>query len=155
MKENAEDPYEENLDSDVLTPGKMLSDTAKELGKYIIGGSFPERYPGGIYNTCHCFDKEGKLSATHWKVHLFDISIENGITFKESDFLIAGDKFTTFDTEFCKFGIGICYDVRFPDYAQILAREFNVDFLVYPSAFNTVTGPLHWDILRKARALDN
>jgi len=48
---------------------------------------------------------------------LFDISIKGGITFKESDFLIAGNKFTVFDTEYCKFGIGICYDVRFPDYA--------------------------------------
>jgi omega-amidase len=143
------------LPGEIPSSARLLSKLARDTGKYIIGGSIPEKCSKGIYNTCFCFDKTGKLAATHRKVHLFDISIKGGITFKESDFLVSGESFTTFETDFAKFGIGICYDVRFPDYAQILAREYKVDCLVYPSAFNTVTGPLHWDILRKGRALDN
>lgn len=95
------------------------------------------------------------MATKYSKAHLFDIDIPGKFKFKESEYLKAGTSFALFDTEYCKFGIGICYDVRFPDFSQILARDMGAEFLLFPACFNTTTGPLHWDILRKGRALDN
>jgi omega-amidase len=71
---------------------KLLSHLSKTLGKYIIGGSFPEEVPGEdkIYNTCLCFNREGDIVAQHRKLHLFDINIPGGITFYESEYVKAG-----------------------------------------------------------------
>jgi len=85
---------------------------------------------------------------------VFDISVPNGITFKESDTLSAGNSITTFDTPFCKVGLGICYDLRFPQLGMLM-REQGCKLLVYPGAFNTTTGPPHWELLQRARAVDN
>jgi len=132
----------------------MLSGVAKELGIYLIGGSFPELRNGKVYNTSVVFSPEGELIAKHAKVHLFDIDIPGKQSFKESDSLTAGDSVTTFDTPWCKIGLAICYDIRFPQLA-VLMREENCKLLVYPGAFNTTTGPLHWELLQRARAVDN
>ncbi|KAG6811174.1 hypothetical protein H0H92_008658 [Tricholoma furcatifolium] len=112
---------------------KMLSATAKEIGTWIIGGD---------------------LIATHRKVHLFDIDIPGKIKFKESETLTGGTTTNFFDTEFARIGLGICYDVRFPELAMISARK-GCHVLVYPGAFNMTTGPLHWELLQRARAVDN
>jgi omega-amidase len=95
------------------------------------------------------------MKARHRKIHLFDIDIPNRVSFMESQMLSPGNQFTVLDTEYCKIGIGICYDVRFPEYAHILKKDYGVDMIVYPAAFNTVTGPMHWNLLQRARALDN
>ena len=93
--------------------------------------------------------------ATHRKTHLFDIDIQGKITFKESDVLSAGNKVTLLDLpEYGKIGLAICYDVRFPELAMIAARK-GAFMLVYPGAFNTVTGPMHWTLQARARAMDN
>ena len=134
---------------------KFLSEAAKEHKIYLIGGSIVEKDNDKYYNTCYCFDRNGEIKAKHRKIHLFDIDIPNKITYKESLKYAPGKDFTVFETEFCKFGIGICYDIRFPEYAQILKTDYGVKFLVYPAAFNTVTGPMHWDLLSRSRALDN
>ena len=87
-------------------------------------------------------------------MHLFDIDVKNKIYFKESDTLTAGNKFTIVETEFGKIGIGICYDIRFPELARIMAEE-GAEILIYPGAFNLTTGPAHWELLFRTRALDN
>merc|ERR1711994_147717 len=84
-----------------------------------------------------------------------DIDIPGKITFRESDALSAGNDFTVIDTPYCKIGLGICYDIRFPDLAQIYARNHGCQLLVYPGAFNLTTGPAHWELLQRARAVDN
>ena len=131
-----------------------ISQLAKANDVYILAGSIPERESGRLYNTSYMFDKTGKIIAKHRKMHLFDIDVKDRITFKESDVLTAGDDFTVVDTEFGKIGIGICYDVRFVELARIMA-ENGASILFYPGAFNQTTGPAHWELLFRSRALDN
>lgn len=76
------------------------------------------------------------------------------MTFKESDVLSPGEAVTTFSTPWATFGVGICYDVRFPELA-LLMRQRGAKGLIYPGAFNTVTGSAHWSALLRARAIDN
>jgi len=121
---------------------------------YIIGGSIPEREGEKLYNTSISFSPEGKILGKHRKVHLFDIDIPGKLRFIESETLSAGNSLTILDTEYCKIGIGICYDMRFPELAQIYQKE-GCKFICYPSAFNMVTGPVHWELLQRGRALDN
>ncbi|EDO15976.1 hypothetical protein Kpol_499p4 [Vanderwaltozyma polyspora DSM 70294] len=146
--------------SEIITPDSMsikfLSNLASKFNIYLIGGSIPELDPSTdkIYNTSIVFDNRGKLIGTHRKAHLFDVDIPNGITFKESETLSSGDNATTLDTKFGKIGLGICYDMRFPELAMLSARK-GAFAMIYPSAFNTVTGPMHWHLLARSRAVDN
>ncbi|WWD18124.1 hypothetical protein CI109_102573 [Kwoniella shandongensis] len=135
---------------------KALREMARSSGCWLIGGSIPqhEESTDNIYNTCTVYDPEGTLVAIHQKVHLFDIDIPGRQTFKESDTLTGGKTLTTFDTPFGKIGLGICYDIRFPEMAQIAARQ-GVVAMIYPAAFNITTGPMHWTLLQRARAVDN
>ncbi len=86
---------------------------------------------------------------------MFDVNIKGGITFKESDNFGYGEGFTVFETEYGNIGIGICYDIRFPELTKIYKEKYNCDIMVFPSNFSQYTGTLHWDILMKARAVDN
>ena len=133
----------------------MLAAAAAEHGVFLVGGSFPERdaATGRVYNTCLAFGPDGALVARHRKMHLFDIDIPGRITFRESDTLAAGDELALFDTPWGRVGLGICYDVRFPQLALLL-RAAGAAILVFPGAFNTTTGPAHWELLLRARALD-
>ena len=135
----------------------FLSNLASKYKITLVGGSIPEIDPltDKVYNTALVFNEEGALIATHRKVHLFDIDIPNGIKFKESDSLSPGSKVTTVTTPYGNIGIGICYDMRFPELAMIGARRDKIFAMIYPGAFNLVTGPLHWHLLGRARAVDN
>lgn len=132
----------------------MLSEVARLLKVTIIGGSIPERSGDKLFNTCCVFDSEGKLKAKHRKIHLFDIDIPDKITFIESKTLTAGKTPTVVDTEVGRIGIGICYDIRFQELAMLYASR-GVHLICYPGAFNMTTGPLHWELLQRARAADN
>jgi omega-amidase len=133
----------------------MLSNVAKENKIWLVGGSVSERASDGrIFNTCAVYNPEGDLVAKHRKVHLFDIDVPGKITFKESDTLTGGDKITVFNTPFGRVGVGICYDIRFPELAQLM-RDKGAVILAYPGAFNLTTGPAHWQLLQQARAVDN
>ena len=135
---------------------QMMTSLSKELGIYLVGGSIPEREPidNNVYNTCIVADPEGKIIAKHRKMHLFDIDVPGKITFKESDTLSSGNDLVVFDTKYCRVGLGICYDIRFPEFAQALAEK-GAHVLLYPGAFNMTTGPAHWELLQRARAVDN
>ncbi|KAG5420773.1 NIT3 [Candida metapsilosis] len=147
--------YAENIPEGETT--KLLSSLAKKHGIFIIGGSIPELSSDKIYNTSLTFSPQGEIIAKHRKAHLFDIDIPNGITFQESLTLTAGDKATVFKLgEFGNVGLGICYDIRFPELASIASRSpYNSFAMFYPGAFNTTTGPRHWHLLARARAVDN
>lgn len=133
---------------------EMLSKAARENGVYLIGGSMAETENGKLYNTCLVYGPDGRLLAKHRKLHLFDIDIPGKITFKESDCFTAGSNLTVFDTPYCKVGLGICYDLRFAQLAQLYAKQ-GCKLLFYPGAFNMTTGPLHWELLQRGRAVDN
>ena len=133
---------------------KELAATAKKYGIYLVAGSIPETDGGKLYNTAFVFDPEGKRIARHRKMHLFDIAVDGGQHFKESDTLTAGRDVTVFDTEFGKIGLCICYDIRFPELARLMALAGARAILV-PAAFNMTTGPAHWELTFRARALDN
>lgn len=132
----------------------MLKSAAREKGIYIIGGSIPEIAGDKIFNTSYVIGPEGEVIARHRKTHLFDVNIENGIRFMESDYLSPGKDITVFDTSFARVGLCICYDIRFPEMIRSLALK-GAQLIFVPAAFNTITGPAHWETLFKARALDN
>lgn len=140
----------------------FMSDAARRHHIYLIGGSIPEqdnnkRDGDGkplVYNTSFVFSPSGKIIAKHRKIHLFDVDVENGVRFKESDFFSAGDSLTLFDTDYGKMGLAICFDVRFPDMFQMMAKA-GAEIVFLPASFNMTTGPAHWDLLIRSRALDN
>lgn len=134
---------------------QQLSGYAKQYGIYLIGGSMPEKdAEGNVYNTSYIFDREGKQIGKHRKVHLFDIDIKGGQTFKESDTLTAGDSDTVFDTEFGKMGVMLCFDIRFPELSRMMVND-GARIVFVPAAFNMTTGPAHWELSFRTRALDN
>ena len=139
---------------DQSVSSNAMRNAAMEHGVWLVGGSVPEKRAGKVYNTCTVWSPEGRLVAKHRKIHLFDIDVPGKITFKESDTLSAGDELCTFDTPHGRFGVGICYDMRFPQLAALL-RASGCHYIVYPGAFNTTTGPAHWELLQRGRALDN
>ncbi|KAL2501082.1 Omega-amidase [Forsythia ovata] len=145
--------YAEEIDADKSPSTAMLSELSRSLKITIIGGSIPERSGDRLYNTCCVFGADGKLKAKHRKIHLFDIDIPGQMTFKESKTLTAGETPTIVDTDVGRIGIGICYDIRFQELAAIYAAR-GAHLICYPGAFNMTTGPLHWELLQRARAAD-
>lgn len=133
---------------------KFLSDISKRNNIYLIAGSIPEKEDNNIYNTSYVFNRQGEKIAKHRKIHLFDIDIKNKQTFRESDTLSAGDKVTVFDSEFGKIGLCICYDFRFPEIARLMVDK-GAKAIIVPASFNMTTGPAHWDIMFRSRAIDN
>lgn len=134
---------------------QAMSDYARKYHIYLIAGSMPEADDvGKVYNTAYIFDRDGKQIGKHRKAHLFDINVKNGQYFKESDTLTSGDHATVFDTEFGKMGVMICYDIRFPEFARTMVLD-GARMIFVPAAFNMTTGPAHWELTFRARALDN
>lgn len=148
-----------------------MAAAARENRIFLVAGSMPELDSDGrVYNTSYVFDREGKQIARHRKVHLFDINVEGGQYFRESDTLSAGDQITTFEIETTEFensgkssascssplrcGLMICYDIRFPEFSMKMAQK-GASLIIVPAAFNMTTGPAHWELLFRARALDD
>lgn len=148
---------------------QALSAIAKKYGIYLSAGSIPEsetvRLPDDqtgrgqasgtrVYNTAYVFDREGRQIGKHRKAHLFDINVEGGQQFKESDTLSAGGWIGSFDTEFGKIGLCVCYDFRFPETARLMAQD-GAKIILVPAAFNMTTGPAHWELMFRQRAVES
>ena len=140
---------------------QALSSLAKEYGIYLSAGSVPElvkaEIPGQkdlVYNTAYVFGRDGKQIGKHRKAHLFDINVEGGQCFKESDTLSPGQRIGCFDTEFGKIGLCICYDFRFPETARLMAQD-GAKVILVPAAFNMTTGPAHWELMFRQRAVES
>ncbi|THD23943.1 Omega-amidase NIT2-A [Fasciola hepatica] len=142
---------------------QAMSEVAKNHRIWLVAGSIPERGTDGkLYNCSVTFDPTGRLVGTYRKLHLFDIDIPGQFSFKESNNLSAGKELFTFEvpvnshanSRVVRVGIGICYDVRFPELSLIYAHQMGCQLLLFPGAFSTKTGPAHWELLARARALD-
>ena len=133
----------------------LLSELAHNNKIILVGGSIPEKDTDGkLYNTSYVFDQEGELIGKHRKMHLFDIDIPGQISFKESQVLSAGNSLQIIRHQDLVFAVLICYDIRFPELARLAALG-GAQLLIVPAAFNTTTGPAHWDLLMRNRAVDN
>ncbi len=131
-----------------------LSSLAAELELYVVGGSLPELEGDRVYNTSYVYGRRGELLTKHRKAHLFDIDVEGGQRFRESDVLSPGSAVTTFETEFGTMGLCICFDFRFEELARCMCLR-GAKCIFVPAAFNMTTGPAHWELLFRQRAVDN
>jgi len=143
----------------------MVARLARRHGVSVIAGSIPERgRDGRLYNTATVLDPQGRLRAKHRKLHLFDVDVPGGIRFRESDSLAGGqvpgvlsgdgDPLATGLVSPPTLGLLICYDIRFPELTLLLQQRHGCTLLACPAAFNTTTGPRHWRLVMRARALD-
>lgn len=131
----------------------FLSETARRLGIWLVGGSVPlaSPDPGKIYNSCLVYDDQGAQVARYDKIHLFGLAL--GVErFAEEKTIKAGDKVVAFESPFGRIGLSICYDLRFPELYRLMG---DVDIILAPSAFTAITGKAHWEVLVRARAVEN
>lgn len=146
--------FGDSLDTGASPSTSMLVDVARERGIFICGGSVPECEGDKIFNAGVAVDSTGRVLCKYRKVHLFDIDIPGKQSFKESDTLTPGNRPTVFDTPWGKVGVAICYDMRFPELSMLMRAE-GAKVILFPGAFNTTTGPMHYELLARSRAVDN
>ncbi|MGI8650629.1 MAG: carbon-nitrogen hydrolase family protein [Rubrobacter sp.] len=147
--------YRENAESIPGPTTEFLAGLAKELGIHIIGGSILEDGPedGKMFNTSTVSSPEGDLVAVYRKIHLFDVKASDR-EYLESRTISAGDEVVTCKAGPVTLGLSVCYDVRFPELYRELA-ERGADVLSVPAAFTLQTGKDHWELLLRARAVEN
>jgi predicted amidohydrolase len=134
----------------------FLGDTARREGIFVIGGGFPEKSDdaGRPFNTSALYGPDGALVAKYRKVHLFDVDVPNGRSYRESEATTPGGEAVVADVKGTKVGLSVCYDVRFPElYRKLAAAGARV--LTIPAAFTLQTGKDHWAVLCRARAIEN
>ncbi|WAR44562.1 carbon-nitrogen hydrolase family protein [Methylomonas rapida] len=135
----------------------FLSSLAKKYGVWVIGGTLPmiATADNKVRASCLVYDDQGQRLARYDKVHLFDVSVPDSTEeYRESDSVEAGSKPVVIDSPFGRIGIAVCYDLRFPEFFRPMARK-GLDILVIPSAFTAKTGAAHWEVLLRARAIEN
>ncbi len=135
----------------VSTAGRL----AAELGIYIhVGSTAIAREDGKVANRAFLFDPEGALITTYDKIHMFDVDLDNGESWRESSTYAPGEETVVADLPEAALGLAVCYDLRFPQLfrAQALA---GAQILTAPAAFTRQTGQAHWHILLRARAIEN
>lgn len=144
-----------------LSEGGPILDTMRALARKhsiaLILGGFWEKIPGDpnhVYNSCVYLNKKGEVSAVYRKIHLFDVSLPKGLKLKESALVRPGGAAVVAQTNVGPTGLSICYDLRFPElYRALVDRGAKV--LAVPAAFTSVTGPAHWEVLLRARAIES
>ncbi len=137
---------------------RALADLARQWQVYLVCGSFPLRLPAcsdQVTASCLVFAPDGQCIARYDKRHLFDVSLESGQSYRESRHFLAGDNAPqSFLCDGVRVGLSICYDLRFPELYRSLADQ-GVDVILVPAAFTFSTGQAHWEILLRARAIEN
>lgn len=135
---------------------RRMAAKSKQHGIYLHCGSMIETSPaaGRFYNTSVLCDPSGRLIATYRKLHLFDIDVPNEVTDMESKVVLPGDRMVVVDLPEFRLGMSICFDVRFPELYRSLAVA-GAEVLAIPAAFAEATGRVHWEVLMRARAIEN
>jgi predicted amidohydrolase len=129
---------------------------ARELRIHLLLGSFNERVEA---DTTHCantsvlFAPDGQRLATYRKIHLFDVDVPGGVTFRESETIVPGTEVVVAKTPLATLGLTICYDLRFGELFRALVAR-GADLVAVPSAFTAATGKAHWEVLLRARAIE-
>ena len=135
----------------------FLAETAKKHAVWLVGGTVPlvADHDDKVRAACLVYNDKGERVARYDKVHLFDVNVPNSDeVYRESDSIENGDGPLVIDTPFGKLGIAVCYDLRFPEFFRTMLEQ-NVEILVIPSAFTAETGAAHWEVLLRARAIEN
>lgn len=134
----------------------FLSEQAKKYNCWIVGGTIPiacnndskARAASLLYNN------KGEIAARYDKIHLFDVELSPAEHYKESDTIEPGNTLTVVDTPCGKLGMGVCYDVRFPEMFRYLFNQ-GTEIIALPAAFTVTTGEAHWELLSRCRAIEN
>lgn len=152
---------EEKKENAETVPGptiNFLAEIARELNIYLLCGSILEKVEEKdkevFYNSSVFLNPEGKIIAKYRKIHLFDVKLPDGSSRQESKVVTGGARVVEINTPLAHFGFSICYDIRFPELYRRLVRE-GTQIVFVPSAFTLQTGKDHWEILVRARAIEN
>lgn len=145
------------------TPGygpiqEFLAQQAERYGMWLVGGTIPLAAddPNKIRAACLVFNDKGEQVARYDKIHLFDVTLseQEEDHYRESETIEAGDQVVVVDTPCGKLGLAVCYDLRFPELFRAMAEQ-GVELIAVPAAFTALTGRLHWEVLVRARAIEN
>ncbi len=147
--------YRENAEPIPGLTTDFLGGLARELGVYVLGGSILEGEPGAerLFNTSTFFDPSGELVAVYRKIHLFDVKAPDR-EYIESKLVAPGREIVTAKAGAATLGLSVCYDLRFPELYRLLALR-GAEILAVPAAFTLQTGKDHWELLLRARAVEN
>jgi predicted amidohydrolase len=132
-----------------------LCATAEELGIWLLVGSLAIKLPDGkTANRSYLIGRDGRIAARYDKIHLFDVNLPGGESYRESNTVAAGSEVVVANLPWGRIGLSVCYDLRFPHLYRMLAKA-GAEMLTVPSAFTETTGRAHWHVLLRARAIEN
>ncbi len=133
-----------------------IREAARALKLWVLAGAFAEAIPGAskVYNTSVLLDAEGEIVTLYRKLHLFDAELGDGAEYRESDSVKPGDVLSVAETPVGQVGLSVCYDLRFPELYRELVK-MGAELLAVPAAFTEKTGQAHWEVLLRARAIEN
>ena len=131
----------------------FLSEVARQHKIWLVGGSIPlaASVPGKVLNSCLVFNEQGEQAARYDKIHLFNLELGNE-RYDEAKTIEPGNQVVVVDSPFGRIGLAVCYDLRFPELFRAMK---DVNIIVLPSAFTEITGKMHWEVLVRARAVEN
>ncbi len=135
----------------------FLAQQAKKHGVWVVGGTIPMAATAAnkVLAACLVFNDAGERVARYDKVHLFDVSLEGGSEkYTESETIEHGEEIVVIDSPFGRMGVAVCYDLRFPEMFRKMLDQ-DMELLVLPAAFTAITGKAHWEVLVRARAIEN
>lgn len=134
----------------------FLEKKSKQFGLYIVAGSIPryDQESQKAFAECNVYNPDGNYLARYHKIHLFDVIVSDNESYCESDATLPGGECVVVDTEIAKLGLAICYDLRFPELFRTM-HQHEVEMVALPSAFTKTTGESHWEVLVRARAIEN
>jgi predicted amidohydrolase len=154
-REGLDFPHAQSVDGEILAQMRAL---ARSLGVRLLAGTIAEKAPGErrVFNTSVLLSPNGEIEGVYRKMHLFDVDLgtSGGGVYRESASIAAGDAVVVAETPLGGIGLSVCYDLRFPElYRRMVDRDAR--FLTVPSAFAVRTGRDHWEVLLRARAIEN
>ncbi len=133
---------------------RFMAELARRHGVWVLCGSLHEAREGRRYNTSVLLNPTGEVAARYSKLHMFDVTLPDGSVALESALVQPGEGITVADTPLGRLGMSICYDLRFPELYRLMALQ-GAEVLLVPAEFNRYTGQRHWEVLLRARAIEN